>query len=75
MNIILWIGKNLATILGIAQGVVKIAKEVLTGIVNIFFPLFPDDGKFEQTVNAIREFVNKIDAWIEGIKQVVLGNG
>ena len=75
MAVILWLGKNLATILGVVQAVIKLLKELLTGIVNIFFPLFPDNGSFENAVTAVRGFVDKADAFIQQIKELVLGNG
>lgn len=73
MAILMWLGKNLATILGVVQAVIKLVKELLTGVVNIFFPLFPDNGSFERTVITIRAFVDKADAFVQKIKEMVLG--
>lgn len=72
-KIIAWIGLNIATVLGIVQAVLKLLKEVLTGIVNTLFPLFPDNGKFETVVNKVRDIVNAIDEWVEKIKEMFLG--
>ena len=72
VKIITWIGLTIASILGITQAVVKFIKEVLTAVVNILFPLFPDGGKFETVVTAVRAFVEKADTWIENIKKVLI---
>ena len=67
-KILNWIRANGASVIGIAQAAVKLIKEILTAIINILFPLFPDDGAFERTVLKIREWVEKIDGWLEKIK-------
>jgi hypothetical protein len=68
VKVVEWLRANLASILGIAQAVVKLLKELLTAIVNILFPLFPDNGSFEKTVLVVRGWVEKIDAILEKIK-------
>lgn len=67
-----WLPKNLATILGIIQALVKLLKEILTGVVNILYPVIPS-AKFQELVEKVRGFVNLIDAWIEKIKSFLLG--
>jgi len=68
LKIIEWIRLNGASIIGIVQTAVKLLKEFITAIVNLLFPLFPDNGKFEKTVLAIRGWIEKIDGWLEKIK-------
>jgi hypothetical protein len=72
MNLIKWVPVNLAGIFGIVQAVVKLVKEVLTVVVNILFPLFPDEGKFEKFITKMRSIVNVVDSWIETIKGYLL---
>lgn len=67
-KILTWLSLNLASVLGIVQGVIKVLKEILTAIINILFPIFPDEGKFERAVLFVRDLVNKVDAWVETIK-------
>lgn len=62
-----WIAINFVTILGITQVIIKLLKELLTGIVNLLFPLIPSD-KFQDVVMGVRNFVNKADKFIEKIK-------
>lgn len=62
-----WLPVNLAGVLGIIQAVIKVLKELLTVVVNILFPLIPS-SKFQKIVTMVRDWVNKIDAWIESIK-------
>lgn len=66
-----WLRLNLASILGLVQGVVKVIKELLTAIVNILFPLIPN-AKFQQIVMAVRNVINVIDIWLEKIKVWIL---
>ena len=66
-----WIPANIVSILGIAQVIVKLLKEILTAIVNIAYPIIPA-GKFKDIVNAVRNWVNIADSWIEKIKSFLL---
>jgi len=66
-----WIPLNIASILGIAQAIVKFLKEVLTACVNLLFPIIPS-SKFKDTVEALRAFINKLDAVLENIKEALL---
>lgn len=59
---------NIAGLIGIAQGIVKTLKEILTTIVNNIFPLTPNDGTFEKIVKKVRDVVNKIDEALEKVK-------
>lgn len=62
-----WIRLNLASVLGVLQGIVKVVKELATAIVNILFPLIPN-ANFHAVVLKVREILNNIDDWIEKIK-------
>lgn len=70
-NFFKWIQANLATIIGIVQGILKLIKELLTGIVNLFSIIIPTPV-WVQTVKAVRDFVNSIDSLIEKIKAALL---
>lgn len=70
-NVFKWIKANLATIIGIVQGLLKVIKELLTGIINVFSLIIPTPV-WIQTVKAVRDFINAIDAVIEKIKAVLL---
>ena len=70
-KIITWIKVNGASILGIAQAVIKGLKEILTAVVNllsIFIPTIPA----QKIVVAIRAFLELIDGWIEKIKLALI---
>jgi hypothetical protein len=71
-KLLAWLPLNLASIIGIVQGVIKVLKEVLTAITNILFPLIPGDGNFEAVVIKIRSIVNTIDGALEKIKAFLL---
>ena len=66
---------TLTSVLGIAQAVLKFAKEVITLIINLFFPFTPDDGKFEKFVMKARDIINKISDWLEKGKAWLLKVG
>jgi hypothetical protein len=77
-----FIGKILGTlpltitsILGILQAVIKLAKEIITAVINILFPLFPDGAKFKTFVTKVRDFINKISDWFETVKSWLLKIG
>ena len=73
MVILNWIKLNLATVLGVAQAILKIVKELLTGLLNSVFPLWAGHSEeFEATVMKVRDMCEKIDAWIETIKSFFL---
>jgi hypothetical protein len=67
-KILAWIPLNLASVLGIVQGVIKLVKEILTAVINILFPLIPGEGNFEKIVIKVRDWVNTVDAWVEKLK-------
>lgn len=71
-KIALWIAVNGATVFGIIQAIIKLLKEICTGIINILFPFFPDGGKFERTVIKVRDWFNAADLWVEKIKEILL---
>jgi hypothetical protein len=72
MKVVMWIALNGATLMGVLQGIVKVCKEICTGIINVLFPFFPDDGKFERTVLKVRDFFNTIDNWLDNVKSILL---
>lgn len=72
VKIIQWIALNGVSVLAGVQVIIKFIKEVLTAIVNVLFPIIPD-GKFEEIVLKIREFVNTVDEWVEKGKLALLG--
>jgi len=63
---------SLSSLIGIIQVCIKLIKEILTLCVNILFPLFPDGGKFEKTVLAVRGIVDKIDGLFQNVKVPLL---
>lgn len=69
------IGKILALIpliltsgLGMLQAVIKFAKEVVTLVINLFFPFTPDNGKFEAFVVKVRGAINTFSDWFDKAK-------
>ena len=70
-KIISWIMLNGASILGMVQAVVKAVKEILTAVVNLLSIFIPSD-KIEDVVMTVRNILNKIDEWIEVIKDKLL---
>jgi len=66
-----WILLNGASILGMIQAVVKAVKEILTAVVNLLSIFIPSD-KIEKVVMTVRNILNKIDEWIEIIKEKLL---
>uniref|UniRef100_A0A6H1ZF47 Uncharacterized protein n=1 Tax=viral metagenome TaxID=1070528 RepID=A0A6H1ZF47_9ZZZZ len=72
IKIISWLALNLVSVLGIIQAVIKLVKEICTAVVNLLFPLFPDNGKFEKAVLKVRAIVEIADTWVEKIKQFLL---
>jgi hypothetical protein len=68
-----FIPKNIATIFAIIQAVLKIIKELLTGIGNILaiIPGLPT----QKWIDKVRAMVNAVDAWVETIKGFFLKVG
>jgi len=66
-KIIMWVLMNGATVLGIVQSVIKVVKELLTGVVNLL-SIFMPISKAESLVMSVRNFVNIIDGWVEKVK-------
>lgn len=71
VKILQWIALHGVSILGMAQVIVKFAKEALTLVINILFPIIPD-GKFETIVLKSRSLVEILDKWIEKGKTALL---
>lgn len=70
-KIMVWIKVNCAGVFGIAQAVVKFVKEVLTALINILLPVIPYD-QFDPIVMKVRDAVNKVDEFLENIKEKFL---
>lgn len=66
-----WILVNGATLLGCLQAIVKAIKELLTGLVNLLSLFMPIETA-EKLVRSVRDIMNKIDEWIEIIKDKLL---
>lgn len=73
-KLLLWLPKNLASVLGIIQAVLKFVKEILTLIVNVLYPIIPSK-KFQGVVDTVRKIVNVADGWIEKLKKLLLAAG
>ena len=65
-----WIKKNLASITGIVQAVLKCVKEIATALINLFAFLNLEQAQI--IVNKVREIVNKIDEFIETWKSKLI---
>jgi len=70
-KIIAWVALNGATLLGVLQAIVKAIKELLTGVVNLISLFIPAEVA-ENAVRVVRDILNKIDEWIEVIKDKLL---
>ena len=66
-----WIKVNGASVLGIAQAVIKALKEVLTAIVNLISIFLPTIGT-EKFVLSMRSVLETIDGWIEKLKPYLI---
>lgn len=66
-----WIFTNLAGIIGVLQALIKVVKELLTVIVNAL-SLFMPIEKAQAVVEKARLLCNKIDEWLEYIKNHLL---
>ena len=62
---------NGASVLGIAQAVIKALKEVLTAIVNLISIFLPMIGT-EKFVLSMRSVLETIDGWIEKLKPYLI---
>jgi len=71
MKILKWLPKNIVTVFGVIQGLIKIIKELATGIVNLLSILIPD-SKYIDVINAVRSKVNAVDRWVEKVKAFFL---
>lgn len=64
---------NIAGVIGVAQGVIKVLKEVCTLIVENIFPFTSDNGKFEEIIKKVRSTVDILDAGLQKVKDFLLG--
>ena len=71
LKLLKYIPVNIASVVGIAQALVKLIKELTTGVVNIFYPIIPQ-AKFLSVVMKVRDIVNKLDEWLETLKGFLL---
>lgn len=69
-KILLMLPASLVSIFAIAQGIIKLVKEILSSALTILVPLFP---KTQEFILKLREWINTIDLWVEKIKQILLG--
>ncbi len=67
-----WSPMVIVAFLGILQVGIKFVKEVLTLVIDLLLPIIPGD-KFDALIKKIRDGCNTVDAWIEKIKDFLLG--
>jgi hypothetical protein len=77
--LIAFIGRVLAVLplivssgISLIQIAIKCVKEIVTACINLLFPLFPDGGKFEKFVLAVRDKINAFEDWFGAIKDTIL---
>ena len=70
-KVINWVMLNGATLLGLAQSIVKAVKELLTGVINLLSLVIPASAA-QALVEKARDFMNVIDGWIEKLKSYLL---
>lgn len=70
-KIYIWIKANLASVLGIAQAVIKALKEVVTALINLVSIFLPTVAT-EKFVLTLRDALNTVDEWIEKIKPALV---
>lgn len=66
-KLLLWVAVNGASVLGIAQAVIKFAKELITALINLLSIVLPN-SKAKDLVLKARELVEKVDAFVEKYK-------
>jgi hypothetical protein len=71
MKIVVWILANGATLLGLLQALLKVVKELVTGVVNIISLFLPLEVANDM-VKSLRAFLNTADDFIENIKKFFL---
>ena len=71
MKVILWIGANIASIIGILQSIIKALKEIATAIINLISLILPKSS-WVKTVEKVRDLFNTVDGWLEKLKGKVL---
>lgn len=72
-KVIIWIKMNFATVFGTAQALLKVIKEILTGIINLF-SIFVFTDAAEVFVMKVRGWVEVVDGWLEKVKEWLLAN-
>ena len=70
-KIFMWLGANIATIIGVLQAIVKLVKEIITGVVNII-SLFMTKEQAEATVATLRGIINTVDEVLEWVKSKLI---
>jgi hypothetical protein len=71
IKIIAWIKANGASIIGCLQALIKAVKELLTAVLNLLSIFFPA-AAIQRVIEAVRDFLNKIDGWLELAKPYLL---
>lgn len=71
MKLVTWILANGAGLLGCLQAIIKAIKEVLTEVVNLLSLFMPQEAA-ENLVAVVRSALNKVDGWIEWLKNILL---
>lgn len=66
-KILTWLGGNIASVLGIAQVVVKLLKELVTFALNVISIVMPN-STWKKSVEVARDIINKIDDGLEKVK-------
>ena len=69
-----WLPKNISSILGIIEAVVKLLKELVTLALTLVAPIIPGD-KDEELLNRSREVLNKIYDGLSKVKDFLLKMG
>lgn len=77
IKIVKWVPLNIVSVFGILQAVIKLAKEIVTAVVNFLASiviLIPgvDLKNANAVVEAIRAWIEKVDAGVEKVKVNVL---
>ncbi len=77
VKVVKWVPLNIVSVFGILQAVIKLAKEIVTAVVNFLASiviLIPgvDLKNANAVVEAIRAWIEKADAGVEKVKVNVL---
>ena len=73
-KLVAWLPKNLASVIGIAEAILKAVKEILTILLTFIAPIIPGD-KDEQILIMLRDIVNKCYEALSKAKDFLLQTG